>query len=495
MRKWFDRLVPGYEAVIFLGLLPWISVHHLPEGNEYSWKQYLGAFPLLVLVQLPVLIFSWKRRHLEQRLSIRQYRLLWLACFALYLPAVLISASSLMTPGSAARSLIIACAGFSLLTGLLLAANTFYRKKLQQAKWIKGLSIEKALLLSIVLVSVIFSVMAVSSMGNPAYDFKDRLLLGYEFSPRKVLARFDVFLSFAVQFLVMYLCGYLFFYLNNKVLVPGVLKKRGLILYVLSAFAAVGILYPVVAQVLVLLPIDKRLGGIFPQNPFKTENAYAASAIVLFSLPIVLSLRWSQQNSRIIALEKEKAQTELDLLKQQLNPHFFFNTLNNLYALSLQRSEQTPESILQLSELMRYVIYKAKEPQVTIREEVKYLEDYLQLQQIRMKKKPDVQFVQEIGSGAAPIAPLLLIVLVENAFKHGIEPAENNAFLHLTLNATDHKLRFVCKNSFEEQPVAGSGIGLDNLRRRLALLYPGRHRFKTGSENHIFKAELELELS
>jgi LytS/YehU family sensor histidine kinase len=101
-----------------------------------------------------------------------------------------------------------------------------------------------------------------------------------------------------------------------------------------------------------------------------------------------------KQNSQIVDPGKEKTETELDLLKQQLNPHFFFNTLNNLYALSAQQSKQTPESILQLSELMRYVIYKAKEPAVQVREEVKYLEDYMQLQQIRLKRKPDIQFAR-----------------------------------------------------------------------------------------------------
>jgi hypothetical protein len=310
-----------------------------------------------------------------------------------------------------------------------------------------------------------------------------------------VFTYFGTFIGFVVQFVFMYLCGYFFFYVNDRLLVPMVLKKKGLVLYILAGMTVVAVTYPVISQLLLLLPINKRMGGIFMDNPFTLENAGGAILIILLSLPVVLAIQWSKQNNRIVSLEKEKVETELDLLKQQLNPHFFFNTLNNLYALSLQQSKQTPDSILQLSELMRYVIYKAKEPTVSLREEVKYLEDYIDLQQIRLKRKPAIQFLQEVSKEAPAIAPLLLIVLVENAFKHGVEPAEGTAFVHLSLQADEQRLRFTCVNSFEQVPTDGGGIGLSNLQRRLTLLYPGKHSLKTGVENHTFKAELELDLS
>jgi len=383
----------------------------------------------------------------------------------------------------------------SILLELLLAATVYYQQRIQQWRWVQRLSLERSVLISTTLIAVILAAMAVSSIGNPAYDKADGLLVGFEFDVRKLITHFGTFLSFTVQFLFIYLCGYFFFYINNRVLVPKVLKLRGVILYCLAGLAMVGIVYPIIAQLLALLPLNGRLGKIFADNPFAFENGFGAIVIILLSLPVVLALQWSKQNGQIISLEKEKAQTELDLLKQQLNPHFFFNTLNNLYALSLQQSKQTPESILQLSELMRYVIYKAKEPMVQVQEEIKYLEDYMQLQQIRLKRKPDVQFKQEIGDGTPPIAPLLLIVLVENAFKHGIEPAEEKAFLHLSLHTTANRLYFSCVNSFEQEVEKTAGIGLANLLRRLVLLYPGKHLLKTGIENHIFKAELELDLS
>jgi LytS/YehU family sensor histidine kinase len=278
-------------------------------------------------------------------------------------------------------------------------------------------------------------------------------------------------------------------------LVAKVLKQKGIVIYVMSVFAAIAVLYPVMGQLLLLLPINRLLGGIFSDNPFILENAFGALVIVFSTLPVVLAMQWVKQNNRIVSLEKEKNRTELDLLKQQLNPHFFFNTLNNLYALSLQQSKQTPESILQLSELMRYVIYKGNDATVPVREEIKYVDDYMQLQQMRLRMPLDLQFTRNIDDDAQPVPPMLLIVFIENAFKHGIEPADSPAFLHLQLTCNDQQLYFSCENSFEPGVAGHAGIGLDNLRKRLALLYPGRHVIKTAVKNHTFKAEMQLDFS
>jgi hypothetical protein len=498
MKRWHDiagMFTKRYEPLLYIGLWCWIVIADQLEKQSHSWSLYVSSLLVLTLVQLPVLIFSWNKESWQQLFSRKRYLLYWLACFGIYLPALFIIGSVFLKVGTRFQFLVPFSAMCSILLELLLAATAYYQQRMLQWRWVQRLSLERSVLISITLIAVILSVMAVSSIGNPAYDKADGLLVGFEFNARKIITHFGAFLSFTVQFLFLYLCGYFFFYINNRVLVPKVLKQRGVILYCLAGLAVVGIVYPIIAQLLALLPMNGRLGNIFAENPFAFENGFGAIVIILLSLPVVLALQWSKQNGQIIALEKEKAQTELDLLKQQLNPHFFFNTLNNLYALSLQQSKQTPESILQLSELMRYVIYKAKEPLVNVHEEIKYLEDYMQLQQIRLKRKPDLQFKQEIGEGTPPIAPLLLIVLVENAFKHGIEPAEEKAFLHLSLHTTANRLYFSCVNSFEQEAEKTTGIGLANLQRRLVLLYPGKHLLRTGIENHIFKAELELDLS
>lgn len=129
------------------------------------------------------------------------------------------------------------------------------------------------------------------------------------------------------------------------------------------------------------------------------DNGGFPVLIILLSAPVLVALQWYEQDNQIVNLQKEKSETELNFLKQQINPHFFFNTLNNLYALSITKDQQTPEVILQLSELMRYVIYKGKEESVSLKEEIKYIEDYIQLQQIRLHKQLDFQFDKTMING------------------------------------------------------------------------------------------------
>lgn len=498
MNRWYYKIaVLGnrhYETFLHVGILCWVAIFDLLDKQVYSWLHYCGALGVLVVVQLPILLFSCYKPRMKETLPANRYWLYWLACFGLYLWAAFFVCTTLFQVNAHWQRLAPISLLCTLSLELLLTIAAWLRTRMQQWPWMKWLSLDRSLLISLLLIAAILSIMAVSSIGNPKYERPEGLLVGFEFDARKLFAHFGLFLAFTLQFLFMYLCGYFFFYVNNRVLVPHVLKPKGLIVYVLAGLAVVSITYPVMAQLLLSLPVNKRLGNIFAANPFALENAGGAIIILLLSLPVVLALQWSRQNSRIMALEKEKAQAELDLLKQQLNPHFFFNTLNNLYALSLTQSKQTSESILQLSELTRYVLYKTKEPTVTVQEEVKYLEDFMWLQQIRLKRKPDIQFTQEIAPATPRIAPLLLIVLVENAFKHGIEPAENEAFLHIRLHTGASRLHLTCVNSFEERTTV-AGIGLSNLQRRLALLYPGKHLLKTAIENHTFKAELELDLT
>jgi sensor histidine kinase YesM len=483
---------PGFLARhqdfwLFIGLLLWLGIFHTLENASAMWIGYFTALLVLSPAQLPVLVFAWNKERLSQTISSRRYLKYWLICFGICLPVSTILC--ILLQPNRYHDLIIVSSLCSYTLELLLAANAYYQKRGRQSKWVRKIDLDSALLISVTLISVTLAAMAVSSLNDPIYHTKEQLLIGFEFSIEKIIRHFGTFLSIALQFLFMYLSGYLFFYINSRFLVSKVLKQNGLVLYILSVLATISFLYPIVAQLIAALPMNQLFGYIFPPNPFKLENAFAALSI------IVLALQWARQNNQIMALEKEKTQTELDLLKQQLNPHFFFNTLNNLYAMSLQQSKQTSESILQLSELMRYVIYKGQESTVSIRDEVKYLDDYIQLQRIRLRKALDFQFKQAITDDHQTIAPLLLIVFVENAFKHGIESADNETVLHLDLRCDSRQLYFRCENSVESAIETKEGIGLNNLKRRLALLYPGKHVLKTTAQDHTFTAELQLDLA
>jgi len=483
------------DFLAFVGLWLWFGIFQVQEKDAVSWTTYLTTLLVLLPTQLTGLVFSWHKPNRLANFNKSRFLLYWVGSFLVALP--LLTVASIFLFSGYDSMLFIGAALCSFLLEVVLLGNYFYVKRVQHIKWIKKIGLENAVLVSLILFALIISTMAVSSIGNPEYDTKDRLLVGFVFVPTRLITHFWTFMGFMIQFLLMYLAGYLFFLLNSRILVSKILKQKGLVLYILSALAAVAILYPIVGQLLILMPINQVFGrDIFSLNPFLLENGFGAMVIIALSLPIVLALQWGKQNTHILSLEREKSQTELDLLKQQLNPHFFFNTLNNLYALSLQKSEKTSESILQLSELMRYTIYKGQEDRVSIAQELKYLEDYIDLQQIRLKKPLRLGFNKQIENERVQLAPLLFIVLVENAFKHGIEPAEEVAFLNLSLTCTDQELRFVCENSIEpEETKQKPGIGLDNLKKRLELLYPKAYTLDISSNNTIFKAVLYLKLA
>ncbi|RPE08056.1 hypothetical protein EGT74_13360 [Chitinophaga lutea] len=483
LRRYFD-------VCIHAGLVLWLGIFNTLIEAPYTWAEYGRAVLLSGVALLPAIIFAAGREWLQQRLGRRAYTWAWLLCFVVLLP-VNAGFWAYAQQDETQEQFIITGAILAFSLEVLLSSIAYYRRMVHQVQWLRKFSLDKALLATITIISLSLAAMATSCLYDPRYHSEERLLIGGEFSLSKIIRHFDMFLAVFAQFLFMYLCGYFFFYLNSRLLVVRVLKEKGPVLYVLGVLAAVALFYPVVAQLFLRLPANDLFGTMFSANAFNLENAFAALSIIFLSLPLLLALQWAKQNNRIVSLEKEKAQSELALLRQQLNPHFFFNTLNNLYAMSLQRSAETPESILQLSDLMRYVIYKGQEDQVTVKEEIRYLEDYVRLQMIRLKKAPVFSFEQDVTDDAMPVAPLLLIVLVENAFKHGVEPAENEARLHIRLQCNRNSLYFSCENSFET-PATTGGIGLANLQKRLALLYPGRHTFTTSIKNHTFKAELQL---
>lgn len=491
LEKWVGALGGRRDTGLFVGLFCWVSVG-FTIGRDDPWQAYSQSLLALASLWSPVLAVTWVRNG-SGRFAGRNRRM-WAGCFLGYLPLLLLLSGSLMRADGLLWTVVFTSGLCIAALECVLVIESQYIGRLRKVRWVRKLSLEKAVLISIAGLALLLGAMAVSSVGNPLYHSDKQLLIGFEIHLSKIAARFPLFVSYSLQLLTMYLAGYFFFYINSQWFVPRILKERGILHYLLCSAALVGIFYPFWGQLLASLPLSKALGGVFSADPFVAENAFGAVLVLAVSLPVLLAIQWARQNSVITALQHEKSLAELDLLKQQLNPHFFFNTLNNLYALSLQRSEQTPESILQLSELMRYVIYKAREPFVGIQDEVKYLNDYLQLQKIRLKRSLDLQFEEEIADPMILIAPLLLIVFVENAFKHGVENAENPAFLHISLKADRQSVHFVCKNSFEPATDAQTGIGLTNLRKRLALLYPGKHRLMTGAENGVFVASLEIDL-
>lgn len=210
-------------------------------------------------------------------------------------------------------------------------------------------------------------------------------------------------------------------------------------------------------------------------NPDYIGNGDEILAMFFMPIPFFVLLWLYEQWKWFQALKADKAQAELALLKSQINPHFFFNTLNNLYSLAVNQSDQTPGVILKLSEMMRYTIYEGKKEVVSLEAELTNVQNFIELHKIRHKAKVDITFNQQI-KGGYQVSPLLFINLVENAFKHGAERMTQGAFIHISVLTEGENIRFDIRNNFDpEERLAAKGTGLENLKKRLELLYPNAH--------------------
>lgn len=217
--------------------------------------------------------------------------------------------------------------------------------------------------------------------------------------------------------------------------------------------------------------------------------------LIYFVVVIITVFHWLFVNIRLlINLKSEKAKTELLNLQSQVNPHFFFNILNSLYGLVDKDSDQAKKLILKLSDMMRYSIYEGQKDYVSLQQEVDFINNYIELHEMRYHKDIHVSFEVELENENLRITPLLFIILVENAFKHGVEVLRNNAFVNISLVSHQNEVTFSVENNFDLEEEGESGIGLANLRRRLELAYTNNHTFSTSVEHDVYAAKLSLKL-
>ena len=195
-------------------------------------------------------------------------------------------------------------------------------------------------------------------------------------------------------------------------------------------------------------------------------------------------------------LVKEKLETELKFLRSQTNPHFLFNTLNNIYALARKKSDKTPEVIMKLSDLLSFMLYQSGKDVIAIEEEIKMIEDYIELQKIRYNDRLSLQLVKNIDKGSQQIAPLLLMPLVENAFKHGASETRFDSFINIDICLENGLLHFFIENSIEncESKKENCNIGLSNIKRQLELMYK-EYKLNIDDKDKTFKVNIIINLN
>ena len=303
-----------------------------------------------------------------------------------------------------------------------------------------------------------------------------------------------------------------FYYLHSLVLIPRLLATRKVGIYVavillLLVFFAV---LPVLYFQFVKLPAPRFIQNLRPMaapgehRTFSFRRVFPfpfSGSLVLFLLILVISggikiiNEWFRTERRNQEIEREKASTELALLKLQVNPHFLFNTLNNIYSLAVTNNSETAGAVMKLSSIMRYVLDDAKSNYVPLDKEILFLENYIALQSVRLTDKATVKFLKETESNDKQIAPLLLIAFVENAFKYGVS-THLHSEIEIELGEKEGKLHFKVKNNIMNRQgnMTNTGIGLNNTKRRLELLYPGKHSLQIKNDGSIFEVILMIEL-
>ena len=229
-------------------------------------------------------------------------------------------------------------------------------------------------------------------------------------------------------------------------------------------------------------------------DTYGDNDALIIVAFIYFPVIFFLAFNWIfKQTKAVMTLKNEKAKTELLHLKSQVNPHFFFNMLNNLYGLVDKDSKKAQELILKLSDLMRYSIYDGQKETVLLSEEISYLQNYIELHKMRYHKKIDIVFNSDVNGNDYKVMPLLFIILLENAFKHGVENLRENAYVHINMRTKNNEVHFDVENNFDNTFQNGQkGIGLANLKRRLELVYPNNHTLSSSITEDVYKAQLKI---
>ena len=231
---------------------------------------------------------------------------------------------------------------------------------------------------------------------------------------------------------------------------------------------------------------------------FIVQMVWSALFLVAFVGLLKFVENWFDLEAKKKELENERLTSELRFLKAQINPHFLFNTLNNLYYLAYTQSPNTTEVISKLSQMMRYMIYDSNHPKVPLSKEIEYIQSYISLEKLRLSDHIPINFETKGNVETTMITPLVLITFLENAFKHGVSSNAQNAWIYASIEVAEGVCTYKVKNS--KIPQTGktvtekSGIGLQNVKRRLDLSYPNNYQLQVQDLDDCYNVELKLNL-
>ncbi|MCT4640089.1 MAG: histidine kinase [Bacteroidales bacterium] len=290
------------------------------------------------------------------------------------------------------------------------------------------------------------------------------------------------------------------FYMYYIFVMTPALKKRSFLIFVLYSvlmLIAVIILKMVIGEIMFGIYNQRIIGPVFKDMdliPHIISNIFYCGMFAFLGVVTRFIVEWFKNEKLKNNLEKQNLKSELALLRSQVNPHFLFNTLNNIYSLVYKKSDKAPESVLKLSGIMRYMLYESNEDYVNISKELEYLNNYIELQKIRYANPDKINYNITGENTDAQIAPMIFIPFIENSFKHG--PKEDVININIDITATN--ITFEIFNKISEIKTISKdrcgGIGLRNVARRLELLYKDRHKLSINGTDNSYSVKLILDL-
>ena len=327
------------------------------------------------------------------------------------------------------------------------------------------------------------------------------------FFPRMLDANFSMSDHMIASIICNNLFLVFFYYLNTLVLIPKLLMKEKWLIYTVTIFCFL-VMYLYVPKYIATWIAPPEIRN-FPSNlPGKSRprtGSNRRSFVDFFNIAIFLLVftvgtcisviqRWLQTEETRKETESQKLQTELSFLKSQINPHFFFNTLNNIYSLAVVRSEKTAPAVMKLSSIMRYILTETTQEHVALHNEVDFIKNYIELQQVRLTEKTTVAFSSVGLIDEKLVAPLVFIPFVENAFKYGIS-TKSVSHIEIKIEALANSIRFFSSNFIvpsENNMMENTGIGINNVKRRLALMYPDKYTLTNEIKDNFYLVHLEI---
>jgi len=285
-------------------------------------------------------------------------------------------------------------------------------------------------------------------------------------------------------------------YINFYILIPQFLKKRKFIFYFFWLLLTLSFASLFITGLLSLTENRNLTKLLFSANFFTSTGYVLITSLAKFLTDWIelqdISLRYHKA-------ERQRLEAELNTLKAQINPHFLFNSLNNIYSLALINSPKTPQLILKLSDLMRHVLYESRENFIPLKKEIEFVTNFIELQRIRLSDQVEVSFKLSEHVPNARIMPLTFEPFIDNAFKHGPRSSGNEAFIHLEIEIKDDWLYFNIENSYNEadlkKPKGAHGVGQENVKQRLKMLYAeSEYKLKIEKKERIYTVSLKLKL-